>query len=219
MDTVLDRYGNEVEVRGVWFPAEMWVMTSMPDDVPIACFAVNIKDGGGVEWEDGVGLLDIIHNHKMGDVVEWGGKKYKIGYFKADFSAIMSGNKTLSCSAIKDDGELVCGWTCPDFRGSNTLYLWSLCFGAYLYETVHLDKKHIYWLVSINNVLSNKYNSKTGARIVGVINKDGEIFNKYQLDLSNFDNDFQKLKSIWMSKNIDTMFNRYLEEKRLVNVG
>lgn len=207
MDTVLDKYGNGVGVVGVWFAAEMWVIVLMPNDIPVACLSIDVNTKVSVGWEEYEGLLDRIQRYKEGDTVRWeeNGKEFLLAYHKADFSAVMSGEKVLSCSAIKENGEAICGWTDPNFRGSMTLYVWACCLVKHLLETIYIPKgiNDIYWLVGVDNIAPRKLHTGVGAKIDSVLEINGVRYNKCVIKALDMIEYCSKLKLIWMSNSLE----------------
>jgi hypothetical protein len=210
MDTVLDRNGKEFEVRGINFPAYMWVVETS-DCTPVACIAKGANDL--VEWEDYKGTLDKVRFYKEGDSVEWAdkGKVLRIIGYNADFSAVMSGDKVLTCSALRGE-ELVCGWTNPDFRGSSTLFAYAIHLSAYLLQSKGIDK--IYWTVSVDNTRGNKHQ---WGRNVSVVEVNGRKFNRYESSVVDCVKLAKDLQYIWRKNGErENEIKDYLREYSLV---
>lgn len=224
MDIVLDKYGKETQVMGLRFPACMWVITMMPDDIPIACLAKNIDNNEIVEWEDteykNIKPLDKIHDYKTGDTIQWadGERVFKLVYYEADFSASVAypTMEVIMCSALRHNGEMVCRWTNPDFRGSITAFTWSFCYWAHLLETHYLPKgiDKVYGIISVGNIASNKYHIDVGAKLLGIVNIDGNDFNKYELGTVDIIEQSRRLNYVWFDNKMTK-----LKDKQELNVG
>lgn len=195
MDIVLDRYGNPVEVMSYYCHADIWVATLLPQDIPMACISINVDTGERFEWEEdnGLELLDRLDSCVIGEsrAVELGikGKDFKIMRYYADFLPLIKfpEKQIISCVALKPDGELVCQWVHPDYRGSVTKYAYSFCFLSHVLENVYLANgiTKIYGLVHKDNIVSNKYHVSQGSTFVESINVNGEVFNKYEQSISD----------------------------------
>lgn len=194
MDIVLDKFGKPIEVLSYYCHADMWVVSLLPQNTPMACVAINVDSKERFEWEENpkLELLDRIHSVIEGKSTadEWGisKKKYRLFRYYADFLPLIKfpEKQVVSCIAIKSDGELVCQWVRPDFRGSVTKYAYSYCFLVHVLEMVFVPNgiTKIWGWVHKDNEVSNKYHISQGSTLAESKVVDGNIFNKYEQDIS-----------------------------------
>lgn len=213
MDTVLDRFGNKLQVTMYCYPAKMWVVCD--DDKPVACLAISMVNGVGVEWEDeeykGYDLLNCLRNADGVSCLNIKGKKYLLFYHEADyFVGISYPNEFVTgCVAIKSDGEMLCRWRSPLIRGSSSSLVWAMCSYSKILERKYLPKgvTKIFGVVNANNVISNRYHLSVGANFVGKVGINGVIFNKYEQDILDIVEQASKLRPMWESNNIGDFDN------------
>lgn len=222
MDTVLDRFGNKLQVTMYCYPARMWVVCD-GEDTPLACVAVSRVNGVGFEWEDEefseYNLLDNLRKMKDGKLMD---KKFNWYYHEADYFAGVSEGKVLGCVAMKPDGELFCRWVHGDMRGSATFQLWEFSTRAYIYENRYLPSgmSKIYGLININNKASLTYHLKYNPVMVGQVIVNNQVFNRYEYDLALWVDKIKAYKGLYIKNNIGDWYNpSVLLQREMVNVG
>jgi hypothetical protein len=233
MNIILDKYGKEHQVTGLWYLADMRVMILAPEDIPIACSATNLDNGKYLEWEDEeykyMDSLDKIHDFETGGKTQWDKKNrgFRLLSYTADYfvAVIYPEGEAVLCAAIKPNGEQVCRWTRSDFRGSMTAWAWSFGVYGYILETQYLTRgvDRMWGLVHTNNIISNKYYLSVGARLVDKVIVNGADFNKYEQDIVGIVAQAKRLAAIWIDNRLGDISKpsiaiQKLNDKQAINV-
>lgn len=211
MDTVLDRYGNKLQVTGYCYPAFIWTLSD--EDNPVACYAVSRVNGVGVQWEDeeyaDYHLSDYLHKTQgVGDVVIKG-KTFNFSNERANYFVGMSDGKAIVCTAITDNGSMFCQWRKSSIRNSLTAFAWASRVYSTVLESKYLSKgiTKLYGITRVENIASNSYLLKAGAVMVERIDVGGRLFNKYEHDIFDIIQRVNALRAVWEDNNIGDFDN------------
>jgi len=197
-NVIEDKNGVKVDIYTYCDKSHIVAANEMPKDTPIGGVIQSKSNQLLLNWEDnlyrGVGLIQVLNRWIANPVVN--GKyytrdndkgvdhQYSIMNYNADFIAVVRriNNVPVACGGVKDDGEVVNFWIDDDFRGSKPMQLHiALAFGyALKYKIIANGIDILYTTTHKDNIASNKYQIKFGYKLVGIVERDGTEYNRYE---------------------------------------
>lgn len=198
-----DKSGVKVDIYTYCDKSHVVAANEMPQDTPIGGIIQSASNQVVLNWEDnlyrGTGLLQVLNRWVLNPIVN--GKyytrdnnkgvdhRYSIMNYNADFIAIVRriNNIPIACGGVKGDGEVVNFWIDDDFRGSKSMRLHiALAFGyALKHKIIANGVDDLYTTTHKDNVASNNYQLKFGYKLVGVVERDGTEYNRYEQSIES----------------------------------